>query len=255
MWALLDATISKAKQRLVPHREPWIDFLRGIAVIAMVLFHLSFDLHEFGREFMGGPLPVPDWYWILVPSAIGGTFLALLGVSARMRFLREGAPALTRLRRRGIYFSLIALGINIATIYFFPRTPIYFGILHSAAAAFLLLPFFLAKPGSFLPLGLGAIVVGILLLLVRVDFPWLLWVGLMPKQNAGWDYYPILPWFGVVLLGAWGGGKPLPPEVPRFDSRSLAPIRWLGKNSLLVYVIHQPILLGCLWALGIMRPA
>jgi uncharacterized membrane protein len=63
------------------------------------------------------------------------------------------------------------------------------------------------------------------------------------------DYVPLFPWTGVVLLGIAAGHllwrhafAPL-----AWLARAPAPLRWLGRHSLVVYMVHQPLLLGALW--------
>jgi uncharacterized membrane protein len=63
------------------------------------------------------------------------------------------------------------------------------------------------------------------------------------------DYVPLFPWMGVVFLGLALGHL-----LARRDFASLAPLagapRWfraLGRHTLLIYMVHQPLLLGALW--------
>ena len=112
-------------------------------------------------------------------------------------------------------------------------------------------------------MGLACLAAGIVLQNqnVALPFPWLLWLGLPPVAYATFDYFPLLPWFGLILLGVWLGGLlyaggrrgfPLP------DLGGALPVRlldFLGRHSLLIYLIHQPILMGALGLLGVIRLA
>ena len=91
----------------------------------------------------------------------------------------------------------------------------------------------------------GALVLlaGNLIQTTRVDVPWLVWLGLMPRAFASVDYFPLLTWFGVVLpglaLGATGYGAtgrrfPTPPGGASPPARLLG---FLGRYSLLIYLI------------------
>lgn len=238
-----------------PTRDPVIDCVRGLAVVAMVAFHLSFDLQYFGYTWRGRALAFPSWYWQIVPACIGGTFLFLLGLSAKLRFLRAGKASFSGFRRRALTIGALALGVNLVTFAATPATPIYFGVLHMAAAAFLLLPLFLPFPRLALASGAVFAAAGFALFNARFEFRHLLWLGFTPERGAGWDYYPLLPWLGIVLLGTALG--PRLRARARFDfiveKRRLAPLLWLGRKSLFVYIVHQPILLACLWVAGIAR--
>jgi uncharacterized membrane protein len=77
------------------------------------------------------------------------------------------------------------------------------------------------------------------------------WFGLMTHKPPTEDYVPLLPWFGVVLLGMTLGkylhnkGSIYRP-IQSIWGRRLA---GMGRHSLLIYMLHQPILLGGLWVL------
>lgn len=80
-------------------------------------------------------------------------------------------------------------------------------------------------------------------------------LGVIPEGLFMPDYRPLLPWFGVVLLGLFFGkavyadrGKK---EPSAGGPRYAAPIQFLGRHTLLIYLIHQPILSAVLWALGL----
>lgn len=68
------------------------------------------------------------------------------------------------------------------------------------------------------------------------------------------DYVPLLPWFGVVLLGIFAGQQLHRPRVTRLlrmvngAHGAIRALAWAGRNSLLIYLVHQPILMGLLSA-------
>ena len=82
--------------------------------------------------------------------------------------------------------------------------------------------------------------------------PWLIWLGIPQIGRPMADWYPVLPWFGLVLLGITAGHSLYPSGVRRFalpDWSSAPVIRqlsFLGRHSLLIYLVHQPVLLAIL---------
>ncbi|MGH3147474.1 MAG: heparan-alpha-glucosaminide N-acetyltransferase domain-containing protein, partial [Rubrobacter sp.] len=132
-----------------------------------------------------------------------------------------------------------------------------FGILHLIGVSIVL-----AYP--FLNLRFTNVLLGVLVFVVGTYFmgqnpsgsPWLLPFGVVPE---GWimpDYRPLLPWFGVVLIGlgfgnlVYGGGA-RPGILPRKTPVVARPLLPLGRNSLAIYLFHQPILILLLGLLGI----
>jgi uncharacterized membrane protein len=93
---------------------------------------------------------------------------------------------------------------------------------------------------------------------VSSESPWLLPLGVVPENLPMPDYRPLIPWFGMVLLGLfvgnvlYGGGK-RPAGVPRKAPTVARPLVPLGRNSLFIYLIHQPILVALLAALGVIE--
>jgi uncharacterized membrane protein len=125
----------------------------------------------------------------------------------------------------------------------------------------LLLAPFVARLGLWnAALGVAVILVGLTIKDERSDVPGLLLLGWEPTGGAGVDYYPLLPWFGPVLLGIAVGTALYPGGRPgRWSGRLAgAPPRWLtapGRRSLIIYLVHQPVLIvtiaGVLAVLGV----
>ena len=132
-----------------------------------------------------------------------------------------------------------------------------FGILHligfSIAAAYPLLRFKWLN----LFLWMAFYVAGYYVQRIHVDTTWLVWLGLTPVRYTPVDYFPVIPWFGVVLLGIFLGNTFYPNGDRSFalpDLSGTLPIRsldFLGRHSLLIYLIHQPLLFAILAVLGI----
>jgi uncharacterized membrane protein len=85
------------------------------------------------------------------------------------------------------------------------------------------------------------------------SFPWLLPLGLMPQHFRTADYFPLLPWFGIFLIGICAGNTFYRDGERRFSLRLTAtritrPLAFIGRNSLLIYLVHQPVIIGILFA-------
>ena len=234
-------------------RRSEIDMARGIAIILMMIFHLLYDLRTFGNV----PVAMPDAYWRFMPEVIGTLFFGLLGVSAWLKFQEEKQSQLRwNFFKRGVRLFLIALTITAATGYFIPKFTIYFGVLHCISVSLMLLYPFL-RFGN-LNLTLGVIVIGATFFLqqYRFSFPWLMWIGFQPEKGTGGDWYPLIPWFGVVLLGIELGRRLYPTSDVRGPWSPLAAqqqlifvfLAFLGRHSLVIYLIHQPIFIGSIIA-------
>lgn len=237
-------------------RYPIVDALRGSAIVLMLVYHFSYDLAYFGLasfDFSGTP------FWLGFRALIVSLFLFTVGISLHLA-TATGLRPRPFLRRLALLL-LAATGISLLSALMFPGRAIFFGILHFIAVASVLgLPFVhldRLKPHLNLVLGLVLIALGLGVQHPLFDHPALQWIGLMTQKPATEDYVPLLPWFGVVLLGIWTGGR-----LFAANRTGSAPI-WLtwransplgrtltrgGRHSLAIYLLHQPLFMGLLWS-------
>ncbi len=233
-----------------------IDLARGVALAAMAIYHFAWDLEFFGYA---PPGMTAEGGWKLFARCIASSFLFLVGVSLWLAHARG-----VRWRPFGKRLAMVAAAaaaISLATWLAVPGGFIFFGILHQIALASLLGLAFLRLP-AWATLGI-AVLVAAAPYFLRSDFfdhPALWWVGLSSANPRSNDYVPLFPWFSAVLTGiaaariAEAAGL-----FVRLGTISLSgwsrPLRWAGRHSLAVYLVHQPVLIGALWLFAQVAPA
>jgi len=229
---------------IAPSRIPALDAMRGAAICAMIVYHFAFDLNWF-RVFAADFNH--DWGWLLFRALIVTAFLLLVGVS--LVVAQRAGISRTRFWKRIALIAGCALLVTVGSYAVFPRSFITFGILHCIAVSSILAWPLVRYPVAATIVGLIVISIGLQVHLATFDAPWLSWIGLMTHKPATEDYVPLLPWFGVVCLGigvgSWLTARDYTPLRPL--SRRAPPwLCWLGRHSLLIYMVHQPVLLGAL---------
>lgn len=234
-----------------------LDLLRGIAVGMMVSFHALYDL-----DFFSGPVDVHSGIWPSFAKAIATIFLLLVGISPNISSagarVRGGDSFLRHLRRGAKIFSW-GMAITISTILLLGDGFVVFGILHLIGISIILSYPFLRRPLADLVFGSAAISAGLWIRQFTFDSPWLLWLGFVPRHFCSVDYFPLLPWFGVVMVGIFLGTVLYPEgrrRVPLPDISARTPAKQiciLGRNSLIIYLVHQPILIMAMQLLGIIE--
>jgi len=228
-------------------RYPFIDGLRGLAIILMMAYHFTFDLNYFkvvDFDFNN------DVFWLSARSLIVSMFLGLTGISLHLASV-HGLNKQRYWRRIGILL-ICAFGVSLASYMIFPNTMIFFGILHFIVIASLLGMFFVRFYWANLVTGCCIIVVGIWVHHPLFDQSILQWVGLMTHKPATEDYVPLFPWFGVVLIGIFVGkyiySEPIPAFARWRDDTAIGRVLTLGgRHSLLIYMLHQPLFIGILY--------
>jgi uncharacterized membrane protein len=146
---------------------------------------------------------------------------------------------------------------TLLTAVFLPDRPILFGVLHCIGCCIILSTLLLRFKSTNVILASLIIVSGLALgFFYTTENPNMveLAAGIHEPNIAAHtiDYFPILPWFGVCLLGITLGNilykdnkrrYPLP-DLLKFKPNKL--FSWLGQHSLVIYLVHQPIIAGCL---------
>ena len=222
----------------------------------MVIYHLTYDLETFGGY---DGIESTSGFWAWFADATASAFLFLVGVSLAISYSRAGPGHFGKYLSRGIRILVYAMALTIVFLAF-GLGVVAFGILHligvSVILAYPLLKYRL--PNLFV--GLCFIAAGWYMRAQEVssESAWLLPLGVVPEGMFMPDYRPLLPWFGVVLLGLfagnvlYGGGK-RPAGVPGRAPPVAWPLVPLGRNSLFIYLVHQPILIALLVALGVIE--
>lgn len=253
--------------------------------------------------YIGEPLAIPrnfsSVFWWLLGKGTASLFLLLVGISFVISWNRTVCHGEQRhgelveprtmtqgwkkFFKRGLFILSCGMLVTLVTYIFDPSTYIRFGILHLIGVSILLLPFFMQlKTTNYqLPFGLElraerqttnfilgilCIFIGNFMLQTPVETPLLLPLGFTPHNFTTMDYFPLLPWFGVVLLGT-SIGHLLYIQSPSWRSKflvfqpsplclrsglrpagnySLSMINWVSRSSLWIYLLHQPVILGLL---------
>ncbi len=221
-----------------------LDALRGLCILGMVVVHVIYDLVELYGLIVWEYPPL----FTFVQSWGGVLFLLISGICVTLGFRCIHRGAL-------VFACGIVVGAVTYGMYHFGLSDkgiiIYFGVLHCLGACMLLWPVFRRLPHWALAL-LGAILVAVglyLRALPGADFPWLMPLGLPWKGFASSDYFPLLPYLGFFLLGSALGKSVYRNKeslMPRVNTKNFL-IRFFllcGKQSLWIYMLHQPILSG-----------
>lgn len=223
-------------------RIPELDLLRGAAVLGMIIIHFFYDLQTFGNLDFRLPvwLDLLGRYGHLIFILISG-ICATLGHNTFVRGIRVFAC--------GLLVSYVTVFMEVILGY--EHMGIWFGILHLLGFSMILYPLF--RDFYFWELFLLStflIFAGIVFNNIPIEKNWLFPLGLCSdKQYPGSDFFPVLPYFGWFLMGAaagkrfYGKRKSYLGEISR-ENFLLNFLQIIGKNSLIIYLFHQPVLLG-----------
>ena len=219
-----------------------LDAARGLCILGMIAVHLLYDLTELYR-LVSWQLPpafsfLQSWGGVLV-LLISGICATLGSRSIRRGSIVFSCGMLCTAVTAGMYFAGMAdKGLII-----------YFGILHCLGICMLFWPVAKKWP-TWLLAAAGSAVIAIGFWLdvnVRVGFSWLIPFGIIPRGFLTADYFPLLPYLGFFLLGAVLGRllyRSRQSILPKVNSQSpiLRFLQWTGRHSLLIYLLHQPVL-------------
>jgi len=236
-----------------------LDVARGLAVVAMVVFHLIWDLAHFGYAPANLPWSVPVR---MFGHSIAFAFLFIAGVALVLAH-RGGIRWPSFWRRLAIIAAAAAL-VTAGTYVAFPSAYVFFGILHCIGAASLIaLPFLLLPWPAALAGGAFFLVGGEFLASPVFNADWLQWIGLSTSEPMTQDWRPLFPWAGALLLGVAMGKLASPVSGARVRGEGANPLptrakgEWLpflGRHSLLIYLAHQPALFALFLGLAYLAP-
>ena len=234
---MLRARVSRA-------RIEGLDAARGLALVAMIAYHFAFDLRYFGfthSDFEHDPV------WLAARSGILGSFLLIAGISLALASRRPNSGP--RFVRHVAIIGAAALAVTAGSALLFPQSFIWFGVLHAIALSLILARPLVERPMIAAIVGIIVIVAGIAFSHPAFDTRALGWLGFMTGKPTTEDYVPLFPWTGVLFAGVASASWLSRTDFRALSSLARAPrwVHWMGRHSLAIYLIHQPVLMGALW--------
>lgn len=235
-----------------------LDVLRGVAIIGVIFYHFAFDLRLL--EFISTDVTV-QMEWRLFARILSGAFLFLAGVNL---VLAHGEGVRWRpFWRRFAVLVVASIAITAATYFAYPDMFVYFGILHAIALFSLF-----AIPFLRLPIWI-VLAVAVAIFVAPFFFSHSLFnerlysvIGFWVVPPLTGDLVPLFPSFALTLFGvfamrfALAAGMDCWMCLIKAESRVTKALAWAGRWSLIIYLVHQPILLGVLYPIAqVVQPA
>ena len=237
-------------------RYELLDSIRGLVLVSMILFHACWDLvYIFGK----------DWIWYqgtgayIWQQSICQTFILLSGFCWSLG---------TKPAKRGLIVFLAGALVSAVTILFMPQDRVVFGVL-TLIGSCMLFTVLLHRVLQYVPAGMGLAMNMFLFAMTKhinsgyigfktlfiIRLPINLYQGLIltffgfPSPDFySTDYFSLFPWLFLFLSGYFlfgifnkaGDGKIL----NKYFIRGIKPFSFLGKHSLIIYMLHQPVIYG-----------
>jgi uncharacterized membrane protein len=227
-----------------PARLVTLDLARTAALSAMVVYHFVFDLALFG---VIDPGIIRSGFWRGFAIATAASFIFIAGFSL---WLSHGSGLRWHaFWRRLLKITAAAALVTVATYQVFPERFVFFGILHSIAMSSLVGLLFLRSPvWLILGVALAVFAVSEIWNIRPFDAAWLQWTGLTLTWRPSVDFEPFFPWFAPFLLGLACAKQFSPTRMPQGSpGTGFAALAWVGRHTLILYLVHQPILIGLVW--------
>ena len=223
------------------NRSLAVDVLRGCSLILMIIFHFGYDLTVFGYTHYDTN---SDIEWRVFRAVIVSGFLLAVGMSSYLAYgeridKRKLTKNITKL------FAVSAL-ISVGSYAMYPNNWVYFGVIHFVTVALPLSLVFIHRPKLAL-ISAIIIIVGYFGDFLTLERPWLWSVQHLGIPTHTVDLVSFLPWFAVVLIGILLIHHQLLPNI-RANKVSLLLAR-MGQYSLLIYLLHQPLLFICFYSI------
>ena len=245
-----------------PCRFQWLDSLRGFALLCMASYHFMWDLADFG--YLDAAFPSTGWPR-LYARAIASSFLFMAGFS--LVLAHGNGLRWKSFWKRFAVIAAAALLVSATTWFAIPQGYIFFGILHEIAFASVVGLLFLRMPWPVtLVVAAAIIALGVTGTIEQwrsdaFNAPWLWWIGLSTRTHNSFDYVPVLPWLGPFLLGMAVAGIGALMTWLRQNAQGISPARahrqplaFLGRHSLVFYLVHQPVLIAILYVFSLLVP-
>lgn len=222
--------------------------MRGIAICMMITFHFLYDLNYF--EFIH--LDVFKGFWGYFGKLTFTIFLLLVGISLTLSYSRRQKEKVAYFYvylMRGIKVFLWGMMITLATYILIPDNYVQFGVLHLIGVSIILSYPLLRYKYTNLILGIVVAFLGMYFLTLTVPVTWLFWIGLLPNVFRSVDYFPIFPYWSIILFGIFIGKVLYKNFVRTFyvppigKNPIIKSLSFLGRHSLVIYLIHQPLLI------------
>ena len=221
-----------------------LDILRGVSVLAMVIYHFFWDLGYFQfieLENMTKGFP------LLIAQCIGGSFIIISGISSKFASFSEN-HTMKFLKRLGILVFICSI-ITSVTFFFDNNSFIFFGILHFLATCSIIGFFLLRLKNSYVLFILFVFSLLLSVSNITFDLPGIFsWLGFNQEVPITNDFYPLFPWISFYFFGLWicepVTGYLINKNKKVFGNKLNVVhkgLQFLGRNSLTIYILHQPI--------------
>ena len=247
------------RQKTPAGRYALLDELRGLDLVSMMLYHACWDLVFLFDVNMRWYAGTPGRLW---QQTICWVFILLSGFCA---------PFGRHMLRRGVTVFAAGALVTTVTLVFMPEGRVIFGVLTFLGTAMLLTGVLEPLLKKVMP----AVGLAVSAVLFAVCYPvgsgwvglggWKLMLpqslyanyftaffGFYPDWFYSTDYFGLLPWLflfwaGYFLHGVVGRARMEPLR------RSVCPaLGWMGRHSLLLYLLHQPVIYGVLSAAAVL---
>ncbi len=246
----------RAHEKMKKQRYAILDNLRGLILISMIVYHAVWDLVYIFDN---------DWRWyesdvaFLWQQSICWGFILLSGFCFPL--------GKHKLKRGLTVFGAGAL-VTVVTCLVMPENRVVFGVLTMLGSAMLLiipLEKILKKCNPLIGL---CVVFSLFVITVNINKgtlgvgPWKIctlpdawyanlftaYIGFKPRGFFSTDYFSLFPWIFLFMSGYFVHGIFVKYHLlERLQTKEIKGLGWMGKQSLLIYMLHQPVIYGVLF--------